>query len=351
MGSAPKELMLRKASGTTHAPLAPTAGQEPRLVTIPLGLLDPDPDQTRKDLGNLQELESSIGTHGLLQPIIVEPVEGGRYRILAGERRFTACRNLQWKTVPCIVRTVAEQSRLELRLMENVQRQDLHPVEVAQAYRRLMSEFNLTQRDLAQRMGKSVANVNQALRLLDLAPDVLADVQTSEHASKSALLELAKMPEPEAQRELWEQMKEGKVTARQARSAKDQAKGGPSRQTTVTIALPDAMISVRFMNGKATDERLKSVLEQALAMRGRKPARARTFARGLPHRRVDNTCFATGTNPPCTEGGCGMLIGDSACPGAGRPRFLSHALFGRRPSPFTRAADRTAAAPRRRWSL
>jgi ParB family chromosome partitioning protein len=237
MDFALEELMLRKASGTTHAPLAPTAGQEPRLVTIPLGLLDPDPDQPRKDLGNLQELESSIGTHGLLQPIIVEPVEGGRYRILAGERRFTACRNLQWKTVPCIVRTVAEQSRLELQLIENVQRQGLHPVEVAQAYRRLMSEFNLTQRDLAQRVGKSVANVNQALRLLDLAPDVLADVQTSEHASKSVLLELAKMPEPEAQRELWEEMKAGKVTARQARSAKDNAKGGPSRQTTASIAL------------------------------------------------------------------------------------------------------------------
>ena len=66
MGSALNERMLRKASGTTHAPLALTAGQEPRLVSIPLGLLDPDPDQPRKDLGNLQELEAPIGTHGLL---------------------------------------------------------------------------------------------------------------------------------------------------------------------------------------------------------------------------------------------------------------------------------------------
>jgi ParB family chromosome partitioning protein len=93
MGSALKELMLRKASGTTHAPLALTAGQEPRLVSIPLAVLDPDPDQPRTDLGNLQELEAPIGTHGLLQPIIVEPTEAGRHRMLAGEGRFTACRS------------------------------------------------------------------------------------------------------------------------------------------------------------------------------------------------------------------------------------------------------------------
>ena len=93
MGSALKELMLRKASGATRAPLALTVGQEPRLVSIPLALLDPDPDQPRKDLGNLQELEASIGTHGLLQPMIVEPTEDGRHHILAGERRFTACRS------------------------------------------------------------------------------------------------------------------------------------------------------------------------------------------------------------------------------------------------------------------
>ena len=78
MGSALNELMLRKASGTTHAPLALTAGQEPRLVSIPLALLDPDPDQPCKDLGNLQELEASSGTHGLLQPMIVEPTPAAR---------------------------------------------------------------------------------------------------------------------------------------------------------------------------------------------------------------------------------------------------------------------------------
>ncbi len=265
MGSALKDLMLRKASGTTAVPLAMTGNQEPRLVTIPLALVDPDPDQPRKMLGNLQDLEASIGTHGLLQPIIVEPTEGGRYRILAGERRFTACRNLQRKTLPCIVRTVAEQSRLALQLIENLQRRDLRPVEVAQAYRRLMSEFNLTQRDLAQRVSKSLANVNQTLRLLDLAPDVLADVQTSEHASKSALLELAKVSEPEAQRDLWEQMKAGKVTAREARTAKDHAKGGPSRQTTASIALSHATVTVRVKEGELTPERIRAVLTEALA--------------------------------------------------------------------------------------
>jgi ParB family chromosome partitioning protein len=267
MGSALKDLMLRKASGTTATPLALTGVQEPRLVSIPLGLLDPDPNQPRKELGDLQELESSIGTHGLLQPIIVEPVEDGRYRILAGERRFTACRNLQWKTVSCIVRTVAQQSRLALQLIENLQRKDLHPIEEAQAYQRLMTECKLTQRDLAQRVGKSLTTVNESLRILDVTPEVLADVRTSEHGSKALLLELAKVPEPEAQRDLWEQIKAGKMTARRARFTKRQAKGKPPRKPAITISLPDATVTVRFKQGEANEDRVKAVLDQALAGR------------------------------------------------------------------------------------
>ena len=117
-------------------------------------------------------------------------------------------------------------------------------------------------------MGKSLTTVNESLRILDVTPDVLADVRTSEHGSKALLLELAKLPEPEAQRDLWKQAKEGKVTVRQARHAKRQAKGKPPRKPAITISLPDATVTVRFKQGDANEERTKAVLAAALAQRG-----------------------------------------------------------------------------------
>ena len=260
-----KDRLARQAAGNTALSFDPTGGDEPQLVAVPIRLIDPDPKQPRKDLGDLTDLAMSIREHGLLQPLIVEAVDGGRYRILAGERRFAACRSLGMETVPSIVRTVAEQSRLVLQLIENLQRKDLHPVEVAQAYQRLMSEFNLTQRDLARRVGKSLTTVNESLRILEVPPDVLADVRTSEHGSKSVLIEIAKAPEPETQRALWQQAKDGHLTARDTRDAKRKAKGKLPRKPAISISLPDATVTVRFKQGDATQERVRTALDQALA--------------------------------------------------------------------------------------
>lgn len=130
-----------------------------------------------------------------------------------------------------------------------------------------MTGFDLTQRELAQRVGKSLTTVNESLRILDVTPEVLADVRTSEHGSKALLLELARLPEPEARRKLWEQMKAGKVTARHARDAQRQAKGKPPRKPAITISLPDSTVTVRFKQDEANEERVKAMLEQALAGR------------------------------------------------------------------------------------
>ena len=257
-----KDRLARQASGNSLLTFDPTGRDEPQLATLPISAIDPDPNQPRRALGDLSDLALSIQEHGLLNPIIVEAATAGRYRILAGERRFSACRSLGRETVICIVRTVEEQNRLALQLIENMHRKDLSPVEEAQGLRRLMEEFNLTQRELAQRVGKSVGAVNQMLRILDLEPTLLADLQTSEHASKSVLLEIAKESDPQKQRDLAAQAQAGELTVREARARKPKT-SSPSTPP-VTIRLADATVVVRFVTGESTPERMLVALRAAL---------------------------------------------------------------------------------------
>ena len=266
MAAALKDRLARQAAGDTDLGFDPLGTDEARLVSILLDLIDPDPHQPRKTIGDLTELASSIREHGVINPIIVEVSGSGRFRIIAGERRFAACRSLGLRTVPCIVRTVADQSRLILQLIENLQRKDLNPVEEARAFKRLMDEFNLTQRDLAERLGKSLAAVNQTLRILDLRAEVLADVQTSEHASKSVLLEIAKESDPARQQALWQQAQTGQLTVRKARTVKGNACPANPNAAKTSIHLPEAKILIRFRTGEATPERVCEALELALSI-------------------------------------------------------------------------------------
>jgi len=266
MALALKDRLARQAAGETQLTFDPTGRDEPKLDSLPLHLIDPDPNQPRKNLGDLADLALSIREHGVLQPLIVEAVEGDRYRLLTGERRFVACQRLGLERVPCIVRTVAQQSRLALQLIENLQRKELHPLEEAQAFKRLMDEFNLSQRDLAKRLGKSLGSINETLRLLGLDPDLLAVVRTSEQASKSVLLEIAKETDLTRQRELWAQAQAGQLTVRGARSSKNETTARKARGAMVSLALPEARVVIRFAEGAATPGRVRAALEQALTL-------------------------------------------------------------------------------------
>lgn len=261
MGTPLKDRLARQASGLSLLSFDPTGRDEPQLATLPLHLIDPDPDQPRRDVGDVTDLALSIRSHGLLSPIIVEGTPDGRYRILAGERRFTACKSLGLPTIPCIVRTVEDQSRLALQLIENMQRQNLTPLEEAAGLRRLMDEFNLSQRDLALRIGKSPASVNQILRILDLDPTVLADLQTHGQPSKSVLLEIAKESDPDRQRELIAQSQDGSLTVRKAREHKPRPAAKPSR---VVFEVEGGTVTLRFGVGESTKERVEAALREAL---------------------------------------------------------------------------------------
>lgn len=155
-----------------------------KLINLPTDLIDINPQQPRKifEHDKLEELINSIKEHGIIQPLIVTK-QGSRYELIAGERRLRAAKILELKTVPCLVRQADELQKLELALIENLQRRNLNPVEEAIAYQKLIDEFNLTQEEVAKRVGKSrsaVANTMRVLALPEAVQKALVDEKITE---------------------------------------------------------------------------------------------------------------------------------------------------------------------------
>lgn len=173
-------------------PAAPAAGEMgDRVMRVPLASLRSSPMQPRKTFRDeqLDELMESIREHGVIQPLVVRRVDG-MLELVAGERRFRACLRLGLTEVPVIERSASDREVLEMALIENLQREDLNPVEEAEAYSRLSREFGLRQEDIAQRVGKNRATVANSMRLLELAPEVkllLAQARISTGHAKAIL--------------------------------------------------------------------------------------------------------------------------------------------------------------------
>ncbi len=145
------------------------------VINVNLNDIEPNREQPRKDFDEdaLSELAESIAEHGLIQPIVVKPETNGRYSIIAGERRWRACRMAGLYEVPVVIKDVDSRELMELALIENLQREDLNAVEEALGYRSLIDAFGLTQEEVAKRMGKSRTAVTNALRLLNLTDEEL----------------------------------------------------------------------------------------------------------------------------------------------------------------------------------
>lgn len=152
------------------------------VTTLPLQRIEPNPNQPRKrfDEVELQALADSIAQHGLLQPLAVRDMGNGYYQIIAGERRWRACRLAGLTEVPVTVVEADDRTVMELALVENLQREDLNPMEEAEGYRVLLEEYGLTQEQAAQQVGKSRSAVANALRLLTLSDEVRALVENGE---------------------------------------------------------------------------------------------------------------------------------------------------------------------------
>ena len=155
---------------------------------LPLSDIYPNPDQPRKifDEGALNDLASSIREHGVISPIVVNAAPDGRYMIIAGERRYRAAGMAGLTAIPAVVKEYSEREIREISLIENLQREDLNPIEAADAMKQLMDEYHLTQEELANRLGKSRPAIANTLRLLTLAPEVVSLVRDGKLSSGHA---------------------------------------------------------------------------------------------------------------------------------------------------------------------
>lgn len=185
------------------------------VLGIDINLIDPNPHQPRMsfDEEKLEALAQSIKIHGIIQPIIVSQ-SNGRYELIAGERRFMGAKIAGLKKVPVIVREAAEKDKLELALIENVQRHDLNPVEEAKAYKKLADEFDMSQEEIADRVGKSRSAVANKIRLLNLPVEIQRAIVEGKITEGHAKAILA-IENPEKQRALYEMIIKQNLTVRQ----------------------------------------------------------------------------------------------------------------------------------------
>lgn len=222
--------MSKKGLGRGLGALIPEVDVVDRenIMELDVHSISPNPRQPRKmfDEGKLEELASSIREHGVVQPIVVRPREG-RYEIVAGERRWRAAQVAGLATIPAVVREFTEAQVMEIALIENLQREDLNPLEEAEAYRLLMEECHLTQEELAVRLGKSRPQISNTLRLLQLSSVAREEVRAGRLSMGHAKV-LLSVGEAEAQGRLAERVAEQGLSVRQLEDLLKQSGGESS---------------------------------------------------------------------------------------------------------------------------
>jgi ParB family chromosome partitioning protein len=194
---------------------------------VPLDRIDPNPDQPRLtfDEDSLQELAASITEHGVLQPILVRPGQDGRYQLIAGERRWRSAQIAGLRQIPAIVEEIDDDTALEIAIIENLQREDLSPLDEALMYERMTTEHGYSLRKLAQKLGKDKGYIENRLRLAD-APSEIKQLVSLRKDTLSHAYELLKVDDPRKRRKLAEQVARGELSLVKLRERID---GKPGR--------------------------------------------------------------------------------------------------------------------------
>lgn len=258
-----------------------------RTDEVPIDSVSPNPDQPRTNFKReeLEELAASIEKDGLLQPILVRPMGSQKYQIIAGERRWQACKMVGLPTVPVRIKEADDDKALELALVENVQRSDLNPIEEAYGYRRMMERRNLTQSEVAQAMSKGRSTVANALRLLEL-PEEAQQLLFEEQITAGHARAILSIPTNAGRQKLTDKLVEQKLTVREAEAiarllsgrrddAPRQKEPVPKTFKTVARALRDVLgtnVKVKSVQGKnkieiefKDEEDLERLFEELIA--------------------------------------------------------------------------------------
>jgi ParB family chromosome partitioning protein len=232
---------------------SPPQGEE--LQEIDIDLIDPNPDQprTRFPEEKLDELARSIRANGLVQPILLRRIGEGRYQIVAGERRWRASQRAGLHKIPAIIRSISDDKLLELALIENIQRQELNPIEEAQAYQRLIHSLGLTQDEVAQQVGKDRTSITNYLRLLNLPPEIQRMLE-EDLISMGHARALCGLDSKQEQKRLADEIIKQKLSVRDVEQAVKRAKTEPAIRESSTRKNNDANI-------RAAESKLKRFLE------------------------------------------------------------------------------------------
>lgn len=191
---------------------------------VPIEEIETNPDQPRRSVGDLSELVLSIESKGVLEPLLVRPLPDGRFRIIAGERRFRAALEAGLAEVPCIELDVPDNEVMEIALIENLHRRDLHPFEEAIGYSALAQKHGYTQQQIATALGKSRVSITEALSLLEIPEDVREECRRADIDARTVLLEIARLGHPERMREAIALVRGGSTRE----DLRDQKKGAAS---------------------------------------------------------------------------------------------------------------------------
>tara|TARA_Y100001954_G_scaffold239287_1_gene312710 strand:+ start:2710 stop:3666 length:957 start_codon:yes stop_codon:yes gene_type:complete len=223
------------------------------IALIPIGQIQPNNDQPRIDFNkkSLQKLATSIEEIGIIQPITVRKLSALKYQIISGERRFRASQIAGLYELPAYIREADDQKLLEMALVENVQREDLHPIEIAISYQRLIAECNLSHKELGKLVGKSRSSISNQLRLLELPEEIQIALVTKKLSQGHAKALLAMADNPEQQMILFSLIKDENISVRLAEEISRKGKRKKKR-TKPTYSLSDDqsqaldMIKLRF---------------------------------------------------------------------------------------------------------
>ena len=258
LGEVPNADALRKPVGYVNKEVVGARGRQENtadILRIPVDMIEPNPYQPRMsfDQTALEELASSIRTLGLIQPVTVRRITDNRYQIISGERRYKACRLAGMTTIPAYLRDANDQGMLEMAIVENVQRENLDPIELALSYQRLIDECSLTQDMLADRVGKKRATVANTIRLLKLPAKVQHDIKVGLLSAGHAKAILG-VEEPELQEKLCDLVIRDGLSVREleslARKIVLDPKSSPERTKAKEQELPDEYYKVLEHVGK-----------------------------------------------------------------------------------------------------
>lgn len=238
---------------------------------IEIERLEPNPTQPRREMRDIDELVSSIRERGILEPILVRPLETGKFQIIAGERRFVAARQVGLSMVPCIELEVDDRGCLEISLVENLQRRDLTPFEEAEAINRLVDEFQYTHEQIAKKLGRSRTSITEIISLNRMPAAVKEACRRADITTKSTLMEIVRQPDEQSMLALVAAVSSEQLTRDEVRERKRASEGappGPARWRPFVFKYRppehDFTLSLRFERDSVDPRELVNTLERIL---------------------------------------------------------------------------------------